>query len=139
MAASKSTVRFFNLPLGHPEKKFFGPPPDALTPEQKPVWTDAESIGGDLYSWQVMSRPVVRVTMRLQLTQAERDTLWDVYHLRLKGPTNPFSYEHTNGVIYNDVRWVGGWKETREPNAFSVEVTLRIVNQAIDKPTLVMS
>ena len=133
---STTTVIFSDLPLGVAARSFFGPPPDALSISEMPVWSEGETIGGELYSWQEMSTSIIRVTFRLQLNDGERESIWDLYHNRLKGPTKPFSYTHTNGKKYTGCRWVGKYTETREPNAWLVDVTLRIVDQAFDAPTV---
>jgi hypothetical protein len=41
-----------------------------------------------------------------QLTAAERDSLYAFYEDVAEGPNNTFTYTHTSGAVYNNVRFV---------------------------------
>lgn len=81
------------------------------------------------YSYQLTSKKVRLWSMRFtDLTQAQKDDLVSFYTDDVIGPTNTFTYTHTDDQAYSNVRFANnGLQITREePGIYSADVTLEL-------------
>lgn len=83
----------------------------------------------DIYSYQITSSKIRRWPLVFNdLTTAQKDNLVNFFTDDVIGPTNAFSYTHTDGTVYSNVRFENDSLQVERvhPGIFRVSVVLRV-------------
>lgn len=90
--------------------------------------------GGQVWSYKLAATIIDRWTMTLQsLTGAQKAALKNFFDNVVEGPSRTFTYTHTNGNSYTNVRFVDTFLKFKRSNAneWSVTITLLLTNKTI--------
>ena len=127
--ALATTVTFFKSPT---TVVVNGPAPSDF--ELLPRTVSEQAANYDFHSYQMTSKKLRRWSLQFtDLTTAQKDSLVDFFTDDVIGPTNTFTYTHTNGTVYTNVRIINdGLQFTRtNPGIFTVSMVLEFDAQSI--------
>lgn len=128
--AATVTVELSDLPNAISPQIVGGPPSAGQTCRTLPMVGSGMTASHELYSWRVTDKAVSIWPLTLEVNKEQYTTLSQLFHQHLFGPGKSFTYKHTNGDVYSDVRWIDdefGF-ERLDDETFRVNFTLRIPN-----------
>ena len=134
-----TTVIFGKLPQSLPDISI--PGPDGPSEVRRlPSFVTGQTMDHTRYSYQLNDSTVRHWSLHFpNLTTADHTTLEDLYHIYLKGSAESFTYQHTDGEVYTEVRWIDPeFRSTRlNDSTWSLDITLELTDQ-IDNPARVV-
>lgn len=117
---------------GGPAFTINGPAPFDYDLLQRTV--SEQSANYDRRTYQLTSKKLRQWPLTfLDLNTAQKEEFVDFFTDDAIGPTNPFTYTHTDGIIYTNVRFANDALSIRrtEPGRFTVSVILEFDDQFI--------
>lgn len=85
------------------------------------------SADGRRYVYQTSARKLRRWNLQgLLLTEGQYQELEDFFHNVAIGPTNRFTYIHTDGTSYSNVRFADNQLQARRVSSFQHDVSLAL-------------
>lgn len=115
-----------------------GPPPESQQVVIKPLFGKGETANHSLYTWQITDKVVSLWSMQLrELNEEQYTDLQQLYHSFIRGPIVPFTFTHTDGKVYPNVRWFDDQfnGQRRNKSEFEVSLTLRVEDVIVGLPT----
>ena len=101
--------------------------PVSSDPAAYPMFVTDQSANHTRWVYQTTSTKKWLWTLKFQdLTGAQKDALEDYFQNTAKGPTNTFTYVHTDGASYANCRFADVELQFTRNNANNWDVTVRI-------------
>lgn len=103
-----------------------GPTPPTMV-DQVPQFVSDRSADGTRYAYQVHNTVINEWELRLSQVTTPQKTAFDAWFLdTVKGPTNTFSYQHTDGTTYTSCRFVDTALRWSRLSDLTWDLTVRI-------------